>query len=90
MSYLILFPLIIHVIFIVLIAFRHNPETIHKKLSKFPEQILTEKRDYLTQRLEDKQGVQWFQRNWQEKLARRSGFFLAPLSSLLTSLQAAR
>jgi len=48
----------------------HDPVTIHKKLAKFPDQILAEKRDYLMQRLEDKQGTGWFQLNWQEKLAR--------------------
>jgi hypothetical protein len=50
----------------------HDPLTIHKKVSKFHEQILAERKEYLMQRLQEKKLHSWFLQTWQEKKAMRN------------------
>eukprot|EP01125_Pyxidicula_operculata_P016620 TRINITY_DN5750_c0_g1_i2.p1 TRINITY_DN5750_c0_g1~~TRINITY_DN5750_c0_g1_i2.p1 ORF type:complete len:146 (-),score=32.12 TRINITY_DN5750_c0_g1_i2:85-522(-) len=66
----------------------HNPEVAFKKQSKIPENLLKNKRDELSARLQDKKGFGWFRPTWQEQLAldrRRQKMRKYSLNTVITS-----
>eukprot|EP01123_Difflugia_compressa_P008078 TRINITY_DN2314_c0_g1_i1.p1 TRINITY_DN2314_c0_g1~~TRINITY_DN2314_c0_g1_i1.p1 ORF type:complete len:147 (+),score=28.69 TRINITY_DN2314_c0_g1_i1:28-468(+) len=50
---------------------RHNLQAMAEKQKKFPPIILEQKRQYLMDRLQDKRGIGWYKKSWQESLAKR-------------------